>query len=180
MTNMQRAKKILAGLLLLLCSGLMVYDPENGLYIVALILSGSLILYGIRCLSLYIFMARYMVGGKAILYRGIIILDLGVFTLSMVDDPKLYIIFYLLGFHAFAGVLDILRALEARRYRSPSWRRSLLNGVGNMAVAIIAVFVGFFLHSTRDLVYLYAACLCYSASTQIATAFRKTAIVYIQ
>ena len=29
MTSMQRAKKILAGLLLLLCSGLMVYDPEN-------------------------------------------------------------------------------------------------------------------------------------------------------
>ena len=114
MTNMQRAKKILAGLLLLLCSGLMVYDPENGLYIVALILSGSLILYGVRCLSLYIFMARHMVGGKAILYRGIIILDLGVFTLSMVDDPKLYIIFYLLGFHAFAGVLDILRALDLR------------------------------------------------------------------
>ena len=180
MTNMQRAKKILAGLIMLLCSGGMIYDPENGLYIVALLLSGSLIAYGIRCLSLYIFMARHMVGGKAILYRGIIILDLGVFTLSMVDNPKFYVIFYLLGIHAFAGVLDILRTLEARRYGAPSWRRSLLGGVGNIAVAVFAVIVGFFLHSTRDLVYLYAACLFYSACTQIVTAFRKTAIVYIQ
>ena len=180
MTSMQRAKKILAGLIMLLCSGGMFYDPENGLYIVALLLSGSLIAYGIRCLSLYIFMARHMVGGKAILYRGIIILDLGVFTLSMVDNPKFYVIFYLLGIHAFAGVLDIMRTLEARRYGAPSWRRSLLDGVGNIAVAVFAVIVGFFLHSTRDLVYLYAACLFYSACTQIVTAFRKTAIVYIQ
>ena len=153
MTSMQRAKKILAGLIMLLCSGGMFYDPENGLYIVALLLSGSLIAYGIRCLSLYIFMARHMVGGKAILYRGIIILDLGVFTLSMVDNPKFYVIFYLLGIHAFAGVLDIMRTLEARRYGAPSWRRSLLDGPAfdpGSGLSVRRLSVLFRLYADRD------------------------------
>ena len=180
MTKMQRVKKVLAGLLMLACCYILILDPDNGQYIVALILSVSLILYGVRCLLFYVMMARHMVGGKAVLYRGIILLDLGVFTLSMVDDPKFFVILYLLGFHAFSGMTELLRALEARRYGAPSWRLSFLSSAVNLAVAILAVVAGFFLQSPRDLVYLYAACLFYSACTQIAAAFRKTAIVYIQ
>ena len=98
----------------------------------------------------------------------------------MVDDPKLYIILYLLGIHAFSGLMGILRALEARRFRSPSWRRSMLSGAVNLVIAVLAVIAGLFLPGTHDLVYLYAGCLFYSAWTQIVSAFRKTAIVYIQ
>jgi hypothetical protein len=50
----------------------------------------------------------------------------------------------------------------------------------NLAIAISAVVAVLFLHSTTDLVYIYAGCLFYSACVQIASAFRKTAIVYIQ
>ena len=97
MTSVQRVKKVLAGILMLVCCFALVTDPETGFYFVALILSVSLFLYAARSLIYYFTMARHMVGGKSILFRGIIVLDLAVFTFSMVDDPKLYIILYLLG-----------------------------------------------------------------------------------
>jgi len=180
MTKMQRIKKILVGVLMLGCCALLVAEPEIGLYIVALILCVSMLTYGIRCLVLYFTMARHMVGGASILYKGIIVLDLAIFTLSMVDDPHLYIMLYLLGIHAFAGIMDILRAMEARRFGAPAWKQSLAAGIINLAVAISAVVAVLFLHSTTDLVYLYAGCLFYSACTQFVSAFQKTAIVYIQ
>lgn len=180
MTNVQRFKKVLTGLLMLACCFVLVKEPELGFYVVALILSVSLLIYAVRCLLFYFTMARHMVGGKSLLFRGIIVLDLAVFTGSMVDDPKLYIIIYLLGIHAFAGLMGVLRALEARRYRAPAWRRSMAGGVVNLAIAVMAVIAGIFMPSPNDLVYLYAACLFYSACLQIVSAFQKTAIVYIQ
>ena len=154
MTKMQRFKKILVGLLMLVCC--------------------------IRCLILYFTMARHMVGGASILYKGIIVLDLAIFTLCMVDDPHMYIMLYLLGMHAFAGVMDILLAMEARRFGAPAWKQSLGSGIVNLAVAVSAVVAVLFLHSTTDLVYIYAGCLFYSACSQFVSAFQKTAIVYIQ
>ena len=180
MTKFQRIKRVLIGLLMLGCCAVLVKEPDLGFYVVALILSASLLVYACRCLIFYFFMARHMVGGKAQLFRGIIVLDLAVFTGSMVDDPKFFIIIYLLGIYAFSGLIQILRALEARRYQAPAWRRSLVNGIIDFAIAVMAVFAGFFLPDTRDLVYLYAACLFYTACSQIASAFRKTAIIYIQ
>ena len=159
---------------------MLIKDPEDGFYLVALILSVSLFLYAVRCILFYFAMSRHMVGGKSMLFQGIIVLDLAVFTVSMVDDPKYFIILYLLGIHAFAGLVGILRALEARRFQSPSWRRNMLSGAVNLIIAVLAVIAGLFLPDTRDLVYLYAGCLFYSACAQIASAFRKTAIVYIQ
>ena len=180
MTKVQRIEKILIGLFMIACCVVLVTDPDLGFYVVAVILSVSLLLYAGRCLVFYVRMARHMVGGKSLLFRGIIVLDLAVFTVSMVDDPKIYIILYLLGMHAFAGLVSVLRALEARRFRAPAWRRSLVSGVINLSVAVMAVIAGLYLKSAKDLVYLYAACLFYSACVQIVSAFRKTAIVYIQ
>ena len=56
----------------------------------------------------------------------------------------------------------------------------MLSGAVNLVIAVLAVIAGLFLPDTHDLVYLYAGCLFYSAWTQIVSAFRKTAIVYIQ
>jgi len=180
MTKIQRIEKIISGILMLACCFLLVNEPEFGLYVVALILGVSLLLSGLRSLIFYFTMARHMVGGKAILYRAIIILDLAVFTLSMVDDPHYFIMLYLLVIHAFSGVMAILRALEARRYGASAWHRSFASGIVNIIVALGAVAAVVFLHSTTDLVFLYAACLFYSGCVQIVSAFQKTAIVYIQ
>ncbi len=180
MTNMQRVKKILLALLMFLCAAVMIYKPELGYYIVALIVSFGVILYGVRKLIYYFTMARHMVGGNSTLYIGLIVTDLGIFILTTVEDPKLFIVIYLLGIHAFSGAISVMRALEARRYGSLSWKWNFLDGILNLLVAILAVITGLFLHSTADLSYLFAGCLLYSACAQLALAMRKTAIVYIQ
>ena len=153
MTSMKRVQKVLLALLMLLCACFLVADPEDGFTVVALIVSISLTAYGIRTLFYYFTMARHMVGGKSILFIGIILTDLGVFSLTTADDPKLFLVVYLLGVHAFSGAMGVLRALEAKRL---------------------------LLRSTASLSYIYAATLFYSACVQLVSAFRKTAIVYIQ
>ena len=180
MNSMKRVKKVLQALLMLLCACFLVVDPKDGFYIVAFIVSVSLIAYGVRTLLYYFGMARHMVGGKSILFIGIIVTDLGVFILTTVDDPKLFIVVYLLAVHAFSGAMGVLQALEAKRYASPSWKWSLLGGIANLTVAVLAVVAGLLLRSTASLSYIYAATLFYSACVQLVSAFRKTAIVYIQ
>ena len=180
MTDMQRVKKVLLALLMLLCAWVMFRMPEEGFYIVALIVSFSAILYGLRKLIYYCTMARHMVGGGATLIPGVIALDLGVFILTTVDDPKLFIVVYMLGIHGFSGAMAVMQAIEARRYRSPAWKWKLAGGLANLTVAVLAVVAGLFLHSTADLAYLYAASLVCSAAVQLFSACRRTAIVYIQ
>lgn len=180
MTNMQRVKKVLLALLMFLCVVIMVAQPEAGFWVVALIVSFGVMAYGVRKLIYYFTMARHMVGGSSTLYIGLVVTDLGIFVLTTMDNPKLFIVVYLLGVHAFSGAMGVMRALEARRYGSPSWKWSFLDGFLNLVVAVLAVVAGLFLDSTASLSYLFAGCLAYSACVQLVLATRKTAIVYIQ
>ena len=180
MKKMHRVKEILSGMLMLLCCLILLLVPEEGYFIVPLILSISLIFSGVRSLLYYFLMARHMVGGKAMFYQGLIILDLGMFTYTLVDIPLIYVILYLLACHAFSGAVDIMRALEAKRIHAPSWRLSMTSGALNVVIALLAFFCGVIMRSTEIVVYIYSAGLIYSACVRIATAFRKTAIVYIQ
>jgi uncharacterized membrane protein HdeD (DUF308 family) len=177
MSTGQRLVNVLTGLLMLALSVALIADPGIGIPVIAAILSASLSIYGLRYFFFYFTMARHMVGGKLMLFVGIIALDLGAFTATLVDTPRVYIILYLLVMHAFSGGIDVLRGLEARRGGSPSWRLSVAHGAVNIAVALACVV---FLRSTRVLVCVYAAGLVYSALVRIVTAFRRTAIVYVQ
>lgn len=177
MTGGRRVTDILVGVLTMLLGFALILFPEYGLSIAAGILSIALIVYGVRMLIYYCSMARHMVGGRTMLYIAVIVLDLGVFMWTLTDIPKIYIVLYLTAVHAFSGAIDILRGLEAKKYKAPSWRLSTLSGAVNIIVAILCIV---FLGSTDMIVYIYSAGLIYSAVTRIITAFRKTAIVYIQ
>lgn len=177
MSSGQRIKNVLLGVLIILGSVILIAFPEEGLIITAAILSLSLFIYGIKNLIYYITMARHMVGGRIMLYLAVIVLDLGMFTLMMTNIPKIYIALYLVVVYAFAGAIDILRALEAKKYQASMWKLSLISGIINVVVAILCIV---FMGSTNMIVYLYCAGLIYSAIVRIVTAFRKTAIVYIQ
>ena len=177
MSSAQRIKNILIGLGIILGSVILIAFPEEGLVIASAILSLSLFIYGIKTLIYYFTMARHMVGGRIMLYLAVIVLDFGMFTMMMTTIPRIYIVLYLLFIYAFAGAIDVLRALEAKKYQAPSWRFSLISGILNVVIAILCVV---FITSTRMIVYLYCAGLIYSAVVRIVTAFRKTAIVYIQ
>ena len=178
MTSIQRIKKVLSGLGMLLGSFILVVEPENGFYIIAFLLSISLLLIGIRALVYYFTMARNMVGGKAILYRALVLTDLGLFTLTTISIPKIYLICHLLISHAFAGLVDMLKAVEDKKLQASSWRMSFIYGLGNLVIAVVA-FICVLNQSTALVVDIYCIGLAYSAILQIASAFRKTAIIYI-
>ena len=177
MSGGQRINNVLIGILIILGAVILIAFPEEGIIITASILSLSLFVYGIKTLIYYITMTRHMVAGRIMLYLAVVVLDLGMFTMMLTNIPKMYIALYLVVVYAFSGAIDILRALEAKKYQAPSWRFSLISGIINVVIAILCiVFIG----STNMIVYLYSAGLIYSAIVRIITAFRKTAIVYIQ
>jgi len=179
MTLTQRIGKILRALVLCLTAWVMFKLGEQGFALVSALLSFGLIVFGARNLLYYFTMARHMVDGHSILYLGVIAFDFGIFTLSISDQYGVFIVLYLLGAHAFSGVIGILRAREARQFEAPSWKISLAEGIANIGVAVAAVVFGLFLGNMRSLTMIYAAGLIYSALLNLLSAFRKTAIVYI-
>ena len=177
MNGGKRITNVLAGIVMLLMGAVLILLPYEGLPLVALILSFSLIVYGVRTLIYYVTMARHMVGGRMMLYIAVIVLDFGVFIWTLADIPKIYIVLYLVVIHAFSGAIDLMRGIEAKRYHASSWKLSFFSGVVNIAIAILSVV---FIRSVNVIVILYAIGLIYSAITRIITAFRRTAVVYIQ
>ena len=180
MTLIQRIRLIFSALMMILCAALLLFLKENGYLLVILLLSITLIVYGVRTLIFYFTMARHMVDGRAIFFKGVLVLDFGLFTLSISRNYSILIVFYLLFVHAFSGVIGILQALEEKRFQAGSWRLSMIQGVISIAFAAAAVIFGFFLGDMQDLTRTYAAGLVWSAVSQLIMAFRKTSIVYIQ
>ncbi len=177
MSKLQRIENIAAGVFLILISALMIRLPDEGFYIAALILCLTLLTNGVRAMVYYFTMARHMVGGRSVLIKGIIMLDLSAFTMAMSDIPRIYLVLYLLAYHAFVGAIDVLRALEAKRFEAPAWKISMGYGLVNIGIAVACVF---FIHSVKGIVYVYSAGLIYSAINRIISSFRRTAVVYIQ
>jgi predicted MFS family arabinose efflux permease len=70
--------------------------------------------------------------------------------------------------------------MEVRKYSSSSWIMRLAVGIVNLGVALGAVVCAVVLRSISALAYLYFVGLLYSAMIRIASAFRRTEIVYIQ
>ncbi|MBQ3425791.1 MAG: DUF308 domain-containing protein [Clostridia bacterium] len=175
MTKLQRIKNIFSGLFSLAFSLLILWDHEDGFELIMLVLGFSMLIRSINSLVYYFTMARHMVGGKYSLYLGIIMFDFGVFTLAMSDIPRIYIVFYLMACHAFSGVIDIMRGLEAKSYETP-WKLNTTHGIVSILTAIICCI---FIKSKLILVYIYAAGLIYSSFTRIISSFRRSAIVYI-
>ena len=92
MNSIQRIRKFLSGLGMLLGSVILITAPEDGYYIVAFLLSVSLLLSGIKSLVYYITMARHMVGGRIVLCKSLILIDLALFTMTAITIPQIYLI----------------------------------------------------------------------------------------
>ena len=180
MTKLQKAGNVITGLIMAAFGILLFAKPAPGLLLVAMVTSITFTLRGIQTLLYYLTMARFMVGGKAILYCGIIYLDVGLFTATIVDTSAFYIILYITALHLFSGVVDVLRAREARQLGSPTWKSAIIYGSTSIALAAAVIIGWLVMHSALIAVYVYAGGLIYSAGVRIVIAFRKTAIVYIQ
>ncbi|MCR5788682.1 MAG: hypothetical protein K6G83_02230 [Lachnospiraceae bacterium] len=178
MTVFQRVRGILIGLCMLVFAALLITDPgeEAYMFIIA-VLSLGFAAAGIKNIIFYFTMARHMVGGKMILIQGVIILDFALFTGSLADVPRIYILLYLIGIHAFSGAVEILRAMEAKRTVEGPWKLKLSHGVINFALALACLV--FIRHSNTALL-IYSVGLIYSAVIRILSSFRRTTFVMIQ
>ena len=180
MTVMKRAVNIIIALLTAAVAVLILSLGDKGFLVAGAILSFSLIIFGLRNILFYFQMACHMVDGRRILYIGVIALNLGVLALYASQDRGVFVVLYLLGAYAFAGLMDILRAREAKSYDSPVWKQNLAEGIVEITFALAAAVFGFILGDMWALTLIYAIGLFYSALVRLVSAFRKTAIVYIQ
>ena len=176
MTTFQRIRACFAGLIALCFAIVAMIYPDKGFILIMAGLGISLFLSGVRMVIYYFSMARHMVGGRYMLYLGLIVLDFGMFTLALSDIPRIYIVTYLLGCNVFAGAIEIMRALESKRLNC-SWKLNMSRGITDLLIAVTCCV---FVSSTRVLVYLYCLGLIYVSCIRIINAFRRTAIVYIQ
>ncbi len=179
MSLFKRLKELIIALVTIFSGIVLLLAGDNGQLIVVSIICLYLFFNGMRLLIYYLRMARHMVGGKRILISSIITLDLGLITRQMVSMSNTTILIYLLGIFAFTGVTDILRSMEAKRHGG-YWKLKFVNGCIFIIISVALMIAGLFVHDTYFLVCGFSISLFYSAVIRIYTAFRKTAIVYIQ
>jgi uncharacterized membrane protein HdeD (DUF308 family) len=180
LSSIRRVLNIIAGLLIIAAAVFLMMHPIKCLPFVLAFIGFGMTLRGIGALSYYFSMARAMVGGKSVLYRGIIYLDLGLLTTSISRNPDFFIIVYIAILNLFTGAVILLRAKETREMGSKHWKMNFILGIINIVTAIAVVVSELVYHSTATAVLVYAFGLIYSGITRIRSAFLKTAIVYIQ
>jgi uncharacterized membrane protein HdeD (DUF308 family) len=173
---MQRIKGALIGLVMIIAGIIFFLNPTKSYPIITTILCLGLLFRGFQMLFFYFRMARYMVDGRNVLYRAIIMIDLGLFTGSLTQVPLVYVMLYLIAINLFSGGVDILRAMEAKKYGS-SWKMTFISGI---ICVILAVACLIFIKATKLAVMIYALGVIYSGVVRIIQSFRKTAMVYIQ
>lgn len=176
MSRIRKIYNVVTGIVMLLLSLLLILDGENSIELIAGILVLSLLVRGIRLILYYFLSARHMIGGLWVLIAAIFLLELSMFTSTMDDYPRLYVILYLLCYHAFSGFVNLMRGLEARRYQSPEWKPNVIHGAFDFLIAMACLV---FLRSSAMLAAAYGITLAWSALLRIASAFRRSEVIYI-
>ena len=175
MTLRQRTREVLIGLGMLVLAILLIALDEKAYPLIVAIYSIALELRGFRQIWYYLTMARHMVGGRNILYRGILLIDAGVFTGSLIQVPQIYILIYLTGTLAFAAAVDLLRAREAKGIHGP-WKFKTGQGLVELGIALICLI---FLHTQSLVVDIFSVGFIISAFMRIAGAFRRSPVITI-
>lgn len=176
MTKLQRIQNILAALVMFAFAGLILRYQDYGVQIISVLVWISLTVEGIRELYYYFSMARHMVRGEAVLYRALLVCDLAIFTGVVATIPSAYILIYLTGLFGFAGVVGVLRAMEARKNGAESWRFNAFQGFFNIALAVLCLI---FIRVGYPAGLLYSIMLINSAILRLISSFRRTSVIYI-
>lgn len=176
MTRFNRIREIVSGVVMIAMAVFLMIAPADGYNVIIGILSVWLMFRGIRLLFFYFTMARFMVGGRSSLYTGIVCIDFGILTGTLTDVPHYYILMYLVAIHAFSGLVEVLRAMEAKRYLAGSWKLKMSHGILNLLItAACLVFIKYL----TTAVIVYCIGLIYSAVMRIISACRHTKMIYI-
>lgn len=180
MTKSKRIIDVLFGIVMFLAGIAFFFSSvEGGVIVMLVLLQLGMTIRGFRTLHYYLTMARYMVGGKNVLYRSFILLDLGTLAGALIGHRMIYAVIYLAVLHTFTGVISVFRANEARSYGA-HWRFKMAYGVTNVLLAAAVIIGTVVFRQPRVTIYIYGAGLMYSAVLRIISAFKPTKIVYIQ
>jgi uncharacterized membrane protein HdeD (DUF308 family) len=178
MTRVQRIYNIIVGIVAIFLAVSLLVSGKNGAVQIMALLGVGLIVVGIRKMFYYFSMAKYMVGGKLSLYEGTLITCFGMFTISVLDAiPSTYAFIYLVAVHGFAGLVELLRAFEAKEYGNKRWKMKMMHGIVDLVMAALCIIL---IRNLAIVVYVYCIGLIYSSILRIISAFSKTTIVYIQ
>ena len=180
---MTRTKRVLDALFgsLMIAAGIafLASTVEASMLVMLAFIQAGMSIRGLRSLYYYLTMAKYMVGGKRVLYRSFILLDLGALAGSLQGQEMICAAAYLSFLHFFSGLISIVRANESRTIGA-HWKLKMANGVANVLIAIaLIVFTAVFKHP-RFATDIYGSGLIYTGVLRIVSAFRRTNIVYIQ
>ena len=176
MGSIRRIFMVIGAIIVFLCALIMFIAPANvGYQLVLFILELALIVLGIETLFYYLLMARHMVGGLRIFFKSILMIDIGVFAITLFNLPKQYAILYILTMLLITGVMDILRALESKRFAG-HWKIQFTFG---MIEAFLWIICTFSMENDTLITVIFGLALIGKVVSMVVTAFRKTAIVYV-
>ena len=140
MNRFTRIWRVLTGVFTIIISILMFENPDMG-YILATIILGSVLFFrGLKQLIYFFSMGIHMVGGKMILYRALITMDVGFFTITIHGIGQRYIMFYFTMYYIYAGIVSIFKAFESRRFEAGTWKMSFISGIYDVSIAMICLF----------------------------------------
>lgn len=177
MNSFQRLRKMIAGFLIVLCGAIFLLIPDQAYILVAVILAAVLAVRGLKDIIFYFSSARYMVGGKVILFQGVIMLDLAMLAGSLTSLPGPMVLLYLIIAHAFSGVVEILRAKESQKAVNGSWKLKFSHGVINILLALICLVM---IQNANIPVLIFGSSLIYSGVMRVIDAFRRTTFILIE
>ncbi len=180
MTKKRRVLNIITGMLMIAAAIALTGIGTLGLDAVLVIVGTGLLIRGLQSLTYYLRMARSMVGGKTVLYKAILLLDLGIFTNSVAGSGQWIAIVYVAFLNLFEGVVTLMHSIDEKKLGAKQWKLGVAYGAVNILIAVAVLVSGFGLHAPTLAVYAYALGLLYSGASKIVSAFRRTAIVYIQ
>ena len=177
MTRFQKIKELCISILTIALAIILLFADDYGYLLIIVFLALSLTFMGVKELVYFFTMARFMVGGKMALYKGIFFLDVGIFTSTLLDLPESVLLIYLAIIHGFTGLVEILRVIETLKYGSKSWKLKFSHGLIDIFLAVACIA---FSSLPKTAVYIYCFGLLYSSLIRIISTFRRTTFIYIQ
>ena len=177
MTRFQRIENLAAGAFLVLLGLLIPRAGGDSYAIITGLLAFYMTFNGVRLLFYYFTMARHMPGGKTILFTGLLLANFALFSFSLVDEKRIYIVVYLAAVHSFWGLINLVKGISEIRSRAASFRIDMAQGIGNLVLAGASLCS---IHSVRLLIWFFCGGLIYSGLVRIISAFRRSAVVYVQ
>ena len=176
MGGVKRILNIAMAVVMACCAFWVFFDRENGYLLVVTILEIGLLVLGIQQLVYYFTMARHMVDGLKVFYKGVLLVDAGIFAICLGSLPRTFAMVYLLAAFGAAGGIGIVRSFEMKGLGA-KWKPKFASGVIEVLIALACVV---FVNSNAVFSCVFAVGLLYLAVEKVATAFQKTAIVYVE